>query len=289
MCRHGLSTCAVCIQMVRSALLRLQGLFLKTKMYLLLPRPPQGGRLRRCGLRFAMAESSRGKLYLKLHQRHKDARARPATRQRTSAFLSQRFYLFLLYIYSIHTDMRVLLSLGCGEELWDPRGGVARLHAPTSSALACFYTLGDTGRRNTPAAAAAAAGMRQWPSLIARTPPSGGAREVKALPSTTTSCWKSAIRWNLYQWFSRWEVKPWNMYKKMGVSLIQTFHLMTFFFNWLSQSERPISAVEPGDIVPFWAAKVLAVLAEQLPNHLKLSGQIRPGVSVDSSLYYSHC
>lgn len=37
---------------------------------------PRGG----CGLRSAMAESSRGKLYLKLHQRQDGAGARPAAR-----------------------------------------------------------------------------------------------------------------------------------------------------------------------------------------------------------------
>lgn len=57
------------------------GLVLKTKLYLLLGR--------RRGLRSAMAESSRGNVDLKLHQRRRDAGERVDS--------CQRFYLFLLY------------------------------------------------------------------------------------------------------------------------------------------------------------------------------------------------
>lgn len=71
-----------------------------------------------------MAESSRGKLYLKLHQRHEDARARPATRQQASAHVSVSEVLpvSIIHIQYPYRYMRVLLSLVCGEDFWETRG-----------------------------------------------------------------------------------------------------------------------------------------------------------------------
>lgn len=204
MCWHGLSSVCRNVRRVHSdgpgALCwASRGSSWKRKMYLLLPRQPQGGRLRCCGLRSAMAESSRGKLYLKLHQRHKEhAHALQRASRRAGEFVSQRFYLFLLYIYSIHIDMRVLLSLVCGEDFWETRGvrdawgggstwrrlrrekqksraerGLWLLHPQ----LELVFTHLTQEGKNTPSAPS-----RSAPTL--QTPPSGGAGQFKVLLSS---------------------------------------------------------------------------------------------------------
>lgn len=169
----------------------------KRKMYLLLPRQPQGGRLRCCGLRSAMAESSRGKLYLKLHQRHKDARARPATRQQASrrVCVSEVLPVSIIHIqYSYRYESIVVSGVWGGflRDPWGPRrvgggqrggglGGKSRaerglwlLHPQLELV---FTHLTTQEGKNTPSAPS-----RSAPTL--QPPPSGGAGQFKVLLSS---------------------------------------------------------------------------------------------------------
>lgn len=165
-------------------------------MYLLLPRQPQGGRLRCCGLRSAMAESSRGKLYLKLHQRHKDARARPATRQQASrrVCVSEVLPVSIIHIqYSYRYESIVVSGVWGGflRDPWGPRrvggGSTWRREKQKSRAerglwllhpqLELVFTHLTQEGKNTPSAPS-----RSAPTL--QTPPSGGAGQFKVLLSS---------------------------------------------------------------------------------------------------------
>lgn len=87
MCRHGLSTCvwkaAACARACgwsgssAEAPGSVPEKTKERKCTCCCRGPPPGGVPRGCGLRSAMAESSRGKLYLKLHQRQDGAGAPP--------------------------------------------------------------------------------------------------------------------------------------------------------------------------------------------------------------------
>lgn len=141
LCWHGLSACVpfqqkpctVRIQMVREHSAEAPGLFLKNKKvctcFVTAATAVQKllAALRYLwGLRSAMAESSRGKLvlffFLKLHQWHKDAHARPAIHPESlqacmQASVSQRFARFVfMYTYTVFIYIWVcVLSLVFGD------------------------------------------------------------------------------------------------------------------------------------------------------------------------------
>lgn len=219
-----------------------QGSSWKRKMYLLLPRQPQGGRLRCCGLRSAMAESSRGKLYLKLHQRHKQASARVC--------VSEVLPVSIIHIqYSYRYESIVVSGVWGGflRDPWGPRrvgggqrgggwGGKNR-KAELNEAFGSFilswslflHTWRHRKEKIHPLLPLAQHPPCRRPLVEAQGSSRCCYRRYPALVRLKISCWvKSSVVATV--WFKT----GYHRYKKkfqikFGVSLIQTFYRITFF------------------------------------------------------------